>query len=319
MFLKGIIKIFILVYAIISLLAAPSFASEEIRFVKVGWTGLSVKTWLAKQVLESIGYTVSIRNLSVPNVYKTLEEGNADVFLGYWVPSMLPVASESIKSGKVLQYIQNMPDAKYTLAVPSYAFERGLKDFSDIAQYADKLDHKIYGLEVGNDGNLIIQKMIDTNKFNLGHFSLITNSEELMLKKVKELIDKKKWVVFLGWSPYYMNKMLDMKYLTGSTEETFGRRNGTAIVYTNIRNGFAEEQPNVARFLKNLTFPIDMINQISLMLHNDKELNIEEAGVRYLKENPTFSKVWVYAWLKGVKTSDGEKAYPVFSKWLDDT
>jgi len=236
-----------------------------------------------------------------------------DIFLGNWMPSMESIANEFFKKGTVVKYVANMPGAKYTLAVPAYVAEGGLKDFSDIARYADKLEHKIYGIEPGNDGNVIIQNMIDENKFGLGDFKLIATSEPIMLSEVKALSKEKRWVVFLGWSPHYMNQVLDMKYLTGSTAETFGADDGTATVYTNIHQGFDEQMPNVAAFLKNYIFPISMINEISLMLQNDKQLTHAEAGMKYLKKHPELYKKW----LEGITTEDGQPALPAFEAYLN--
>jgi len=103
-----------------------------------------------------------------------------------------------------------------------------------------------------------------------------------------------------------------MKYLTGSTAATFGENDGTATVFTNIRKGFAEEQPNIARFLKNFTFPIGMMNEISQMLQEDKHLKHGEAGLAWLKTHPEIYQ----AWLKGIKTVDGQDALPVFESYL---
>ncbi len=129
----------------------------------VSWTGVTVKTELGKQILDSLGYKASIKTLSVPIVYNALDMGDVDVFLGNWMPSMASIADNFFKKGTVVKYVANMPEAKYTLAAPSYVVDAGLKDFSDIAKYADKLDHKIYGIEPGNDGNMIIQSMIDAD------------------------------------------------------------------------------------------------------------------------------------------------------------
>ncbi len=107
-----------------------------------------------------------------------------------------------------------------------------------------------------------------------------------MLSEIKTLSKEGKWAVFLAWSPHYMNQIIDIKYLTGSTAETFGANDGTATVYTNIHKGFDKKMPNVGHFLKNFTFPISMINEISLMLQENKQLTRGEAGVAYLKKHP---------------------------------
>ncbi|MGB3221402.1 MAG: ABC transporter substrate-binding protein [Desulforhopalus sp.] len=305
-------KIALILLAAALLIVGPVYAAKEVRFASVSWTGVTVKTELAKGILNSLGYVATSKNLSVPIVYNALDMGDVDVFLGNWMPSMASIANPFFEKGTIVKYVANMPGAKYTLAAPSYVVDAGLKDFSDLAKYADKLEHKIYGLEPGNDGNMVIRSMIDQNMFDLGDFKLVATSEPIMLSEVKTLSKEGKWVVFLGWSPHFMNEIIDMKYLTGSTGETFGENDGTATVYTNIHKGFDTKHPNVAQFLKNYIFSISMINEISLMLQNDKQLTHGKAGFAYLKDHPEVYRDW----LKGVKTADGKPALPAFEAHL---
>ncbi len=306
------LKIALILLAAALLFTGPAYGAKEVRFASVSWTGVTVKTDLGKNILNSLGYKATSINLSVPIVYKALDLGDVDIFLGNWMPTMAGIANDFFEKGSIIKHVANMPGAKYTLAAPSHVVDGGLKDFADLAKYADKLDHKIYGLEPGNDGNLVIQSMIDSNMFGLGEFKLVATSEPIMLSEVKTLSKEGKWVVFLGWSPHYMNQIIDMKYLTGSTAETFGENDGTATVYTNIRQGFDQEHPNVAHFLKNFIFPISMINEISLMLQNDKQLSHAEAGLAYVRQHPEIYR----GWLDGVTTADGKPALPAFEAYL---
>jgi len=291
----------------------PVSASQKVRFVSVGWTGVTAKTELGVAIMDSLGYDASNTMVSVPIVYKAMETNEADIFLGNWMPSMASIANPYFENGSVVKFIDSMPGAKYTLAAPTYVVDGGLKSFADISKYADKLDHKIYGIEEGNDGNIIIQSMIDNNMFGLGDFDLIPSSEAGMLSQVQAYTRTEKWVVFLGWAPHYMNEIIDMTYLTGSTSKTFGANDGTATVYTNIRKGFDKEMPNVATFLKNFTFPISMMNQIIGMLNDNNDLEPGEAGLKWTKQHPEIYKKW----LKGVTTADGKPALPVFENFLD--
>ncbi|MEA1968414.1 MAG: ABC transporter substrate-binding protein [Thermodesulfobacteriota bacterium] len=291
---------------------SSAFAAQEVRFVSVGWTGVTAKTELGVKILESIGYEASNTMVSVPIVYKAMETNEGDVFLGNWMPSMASIANKYFENGSVVKYIASMPNAKYTLAAPSYVVDGGLRDFKDIAKFADKLDHRIYGIEEGNDGNEIIQSMIDKDMFNLGDFTIIPSSEAGMLSQVQAYAKNKKWIIFLGWAPHYMNEKIDMKYLTGSTSKTFGENDGTATVYTNIRKGFDQEMPNVATFLKNFSFPISMMNQIIGMLNDDAQLKPGKAGLLWTKKHPEVYK----GWLANVKTTSGKPALPAFEKFL---
>jgi len=288
-------------------------ADKEVRMVYVGWTGVTIKTEVAKSILECLGYDVSATLVSVPIAYKAMAMNEADLFLGNWMPSMKTIADKFFEEGTVESLVANMPGAKYTLAVPTYVYEGGLTHFKDIAKYGDKLDWKIYGIEEGNDGNEIIQSMIDNDMFGLGKFELIPSSEPAMLGQVQSYAKNKEWIVFLGWAPHSMNERIDMKYLDGSTDETFGGDDGSATVYTNIRTGFDKEMPNVTKFLKNLKFPVSMMNQIMLTLHENQSMKPMEAGIAWVKEHPEIYK----SWFEGVETTDGKPALPAWEKCLE--
>jgi len=293
--------------------ASGAPAAEKIRLASVTWTGVTIKTEVAMAVLESLGYEADNKVLAVPFVYTALDSGDVDVFLGNWMPSMASIADKFFQKGSVIQLVANMPGAKYTLAVPTFCAEAGLKDFSDIAKFGEELDQQIHGIEAGNDGNLIIRDMIEKDMFGLGKFELVPSSEVAMLAEVQSRVKQKRCIVFLGWAPHSMNERIDMTYLTGSTNETFGPNDGTATVWTNVRKGFEEDQPNVARLFKNMTFPVTMMNAIMTTLYKDKSLTHLQAGLQWVKANPQSYK----GWLEGVTTADGQPAIPAFEAYLE--
>ncbi len=310
--IKTLKVIFLSTLLVVSLATTVFAAENQVRLVSTSWTGVTIKTELAVHILNSLGYKTSNLMVSVPFAYNALGTNEADVFLGNWMPSMTSIAQPYFDNGTVVQYVANMPNAKYTLAAPTYVVDGGLKTFADIAKYGDKLNYKIYGLEEGNDGNEVIQAMIDKNMFGLKKFEIVSSSEQGMLSQVQAFVQEKKWIVFLGWAPHYMNEILDMTYLDGSTPETFGDQNGTATVFTNIRKGFDKEQPNVALFLKNFIFPVSMINQIMTELHKDNSLHADEAALAWIKKHPQLYRQW----LAGVHTVDGKPALQAFESYL---
>ena len=72
--------------------------------------------------------------------------------------------------------------------MPQYASDKGLKSFADIAKFRDQLDGKIYGIGAGNNGNALVQRMIDKNEFGLGGFKLVRSSEAGMLVQVTRAV-----------------------------------------------------------------------------------------------------------------------------------
>ncbi|HEX6011063.1 MAG TPA: choline ABC transporter substrate-binding protein, partial [Geminicoccaceae bacterium] len=222
--------------------AAEPESCQTVRFSDVGWSDITATTALTSVVLEGLGYETRADILSVPVTYQSLKNGDIDVFLGNWMPTMEADIAPFKADGSVETVRANLEGAKYTLAVPKYLADKGLKDFADIAKFKDELDGQIYGIEPGNDGNRLIQTMIDEDEFGLGGFELVESSEQGMLAQVERASRDEEPIVFLGWEPHPMNANFELAYLTGG-DEVFGPNFGGATVYTNVRKGYLQECP----------------------------------------------------------------------------
>jgi glycine betaine/proline transport system substrate-binding protein len=282
--------------------AAPAAEPEScatVRFADVGWTDITATTALTSAVLEGLGYETRADVLSVPVTYQSLKNGDIDVFLGNWMPTMEADIAPFKQDGSVEVVRPNLEGAKYTLAVPTYVADKGLKDFADIAKFKDQLDGQIYGIEPGNDGNRLIQTMIDEGKFGLAGFELVESSEQGMLAQVERASRGQDPIVFLAWEPHPMNTRFKITYLTGG-DEVFGPNFGGATVYTNVRKGYLQECPNIGKLLQNLAFALPMESEVmGAILDEGKEP--EEAATAWLKANPGA----LDGWLAGVATREG--------------
>ncbi|MFL5336525.1 MAG: choline ABC transporter substrate-binding protein [Geminicoccaceae bacterium] len=280
-------------------IAAEPDSCKTVRFSDVGWTDITATTALTSVVLEGLGYQTSAEILSVPVTYQSLKNGDIDVFLGNWMPTMEADIAPFKADGSVETVRANLEGAKYTLAVPKYLADQGLKDYADIAKFKDQLKGQIYGIEPGNDGNRLIQKMIDEGKFGLSGFELVESSEQGMLAQVERAGRSKDAIVFLGWEPHPMNTRFQLTYLTGG-DEVFGPNFGGATVYTNVRKGYVQECPNVGKLLQNLVFALPMESEVMGKILDDA-LEPKEAATAWLKGNPAVLDTW----LAGVTTLDG--------------
>jgi glycine betaine/proline transport system substrate-binding protein len=279
--------------------AADPASCQKVRFSDVGWTDITATTALTKTVLTGLGYEPSDELLSVPVTYVSMKNKNIDVFLGNWMPSMAADAKPYFDDKSVESLRANLEGAKYTLAVPDYVAQGGVKDFADLAKNADKFGDKIYGIEPGNDGNRLVQSMIDKDAFGLKAWQLVESSEQGMLSQVDRAVRRKEWIVFLGWAPHPMNKNYPLQYLTGG-DDYFGPNFGGATVYTNVRAGYVAECPNVGKLLQNLAFNLDMEAAVMEAIAGGEDR--EKAAIAYLKANPDA----LTPWLAGVTTLDGK-------------
>ncbi|GGB10538.1 choline ABC transporter substrate-binding protein [Allosediminivita pacifica] len=275
---------------------------ETITFSDVGWTDITATTAATTKVLDALGYDTEIEVLSVPVTYRAMADGDVDVFLGNWMPTMEADIAPYREDGSVETVRANLEGAKYTLATNAAGAEAGIADFSDIVDHADALDETIYGIEPGNDGNRLIMDMIEADAFGLSDFDIRESSEQGMLAQVGRASDRDEPIVFLAWEPHPMNANYDLTYLTGG-DEWFGPNLGGATVYTNTSAGFVEECPNVGTLLQNLEFSLEMENQIMGSILDDG-MDPDEAAAAWLSENTGV----LDGWLDGVTTKDGGDA-----------
>jgi glycine betaine/proline transport system substrate-binding protein len=283
--------------------AMPAFADcSSITFSDVGWTDITATTAATTVVLEALGYETDIKVLSVPVTYISMAEGDVDVFLGNWMPTMEGDIAPYREAGTVDTVRANLEGAKYTLAVNKAAADMGIATFADIAANADALDGKIYGIEPGNDGNRLIMDMIADGAFGLDGFEVIESSEQGMLAQVDRASGREEPIVFLGWEPHPMNANFEMSYLEGG-DDWFGPNLGGATVFTNTAAGYVDSCPNVGALLNNLEFSLAMENEIMGAILNDGE-DPADAATAWLSANPDA----FMAWLDGVTTKDGGDA-----------
>lgn len=296
--------------------AQPLHAAEpeqchSIVFSDVGWSDITATTALATTVLEALGYETETRILSVPVTYTAMSTDDVDVFLGNWMPTMEADIAPYRDAGTVDTVRTNLTGAKYTLATNQAGADLGIADFAGIAQHAEALDGKIYGIEPGNDGNRLLLEMVAMDQFDLGTFEVIESSEQGMLAQVARATNSDTPVVFLGWEPHPMNAQFQMTYLTGG-DEIFGPDLGGAEVRTNTRAGYVAECPNVGRFLQNLEFTLPMENEVMGAILNDGQDPMAAARA-WLAANPDAANPW----LADVTTVDGNDPHSALQTALN--
>ena len=278
--------------------AAEPESCKQVRMAEPGWNDLAFTTGVASVLLEGLGYEPKSDVLGIEIIYASLKNKDLDVFLGYWDPAMETYYASYRNDGSVETLKQNLEGAKYTFAVPQYAYDAGVHDFADLAKHAEKFDRKMYGIEPGS--NTIMEQIIKENRFGLGDWELVESSEQGMLQQVKKAVRKQEWILFQGWAPHPMNSEIPMAYLTGG-DEWYGPNYGGATVHTQVRKGYVAECPNVGKLLDNLTFTLALENEGMGNLINDKTAP-KDAARKAIAAHPDL----LAPWLAGVTSFDGK-------------
>ena len=280
-------------------LAGDAASCKTVRFADVGWTDIQVTTGATSVVLEALGYSPQVSTLSVPVTLASLKNKDIDTFLGNWMPSMTADIKPYLDDKSVEQIGTNLEGAGYGLVVPQYVADAGIKSLSDLGAVADKFDGKIYGIEAGNDGNRIIQTMLDDKKNKLSGFQMVESSEAGMLTEAEKAMKDNKWIVFLGWTPHPVMGEMKIHYLDGMGDSGFG----SATVLTTVRAGYTSDCPNAGKLLSNLKFDLKMEGDMMGPVLKDGA-DPKETAKTWLKAHADAVKPW----LAGVTTFDGGDA-----------
>lgn len=286
--------------------AAEPATCRVVRFSDVGWADVTASTAVASQVLSRLGYEPKITVLSVPVTFASMKNKDIDAFLGNWMPAQGADRRPYDVDGSISVVRPLLEGAKYTLATLDYSYDAGLKDFADVHKFADVLEHRLIGIEPGNDGNQHLLDMIAKNEFGLAGFTVVESSEQGMLAEVERAARTHQPIAFLAWDPHPMNVRFPIRYLSGG-DAVFGPNFGGATIYTLARTGYAAECPNVGRLLANLNFTPAALSQV-MMDVLDRHLAPDAAAAAWIARNPAL----VADWLHDVTTVDGRPASAAF-------
>lgn len=291
--------------------AAPA-DDQTLDFGVPAWPGITVKTAIAEQLLNPLGYETSTQEIGLQVVYQGIESGDIDAFLGAWLPAQRDMFNPRKESGVLVDVANNVDGAQMTLAVPEYLYEDGLQSFADLDDYRDQLDGDIHGFGAGSAASEILNNAIDNDTWGLGDWQLVDTSEVAMLSAARDAISREEPIVWVGWTPHWMNLELPMRYLD-DTQDLFGENNGESEVLTLLRTGYADANPNVVTFFEQFTFTAEeqswMIQQFG-----QEERELDDVAEQWINDNAER----VEAMLADVTTTDGDPAWPVIEAELND-
>ncbi|WP_311944848.1 ABC transporter substrate-binding protein [Halomonas piscis] len=286
-------------------LAGPAQSDDGTVDIGVpAWPGITVKTAIASQLLEPMGYSVNAQEVGIQIIYQGLDSGDMDVFLGGWLPAQEPLYTPLDESGAITTVVNNVDGAQMTLVVPDYLYDQGIQSFADLDENRDLFDGKIHSFGAGSAASQVLDKAIDNDAWGLGDWQIMDTSVVAMLGAARNAIEREEPIVWVGWRPHWMNLDFDMRYLD-DPKDLFGENNGESQVLTLMRTPYADAHPNLVDFFDGFTFSAEeqswMINEFG-----QKERAPDAVAREWLQDHPER----VQAMLEDVTTRDGDPAWP---------
>lgn len=282
-------------------IGSVSSAQETIRFGVPPWPGVEVKTEITGQLLDALGYDSEQVQIGPPVVYKGMENGDIDAFLGAWTPQQNPLLNPLLEKNAVEIVQTNLDDALISLCVPGFVAAQGVHSFADLDAHAEKFRHHIYNIEVGSPMHTAMEEIIANDVAGLGDWDQTGTTTPIMLTEAMNLIDSEEWVAFACWRPHWMNIRIEMEYLEPvEGTESFASE---SLIHTVVRDGFAEQYPDVYEFFKHMKVTSE-IQSFWINEYGQKNLPAAEVANSWIKNNMDI----VTEWFQSVSTQDGTPA-----------
>ena len=288
----------------LALAGAGAAAAEEaptIRFGTPTWPGVTVKSEVAAQILEHMGYQTSNINGSPSVILNSLKTDDLDIYLGGWMPTEKDMIDPLVAENEVETLTTNISDAIMGLAVTKPVWETGVRTEADLDAHREKFDGKIYGIEAGTGFNKSIKEAIAADRHGLGDWQLVPSSTSAMLAQVGRLKERGEWVVFLGWEPHWMNIAYDIEYLKAVGEPKIAGTKSDVLTVANAQ--MVERHPQVARFFSQYQLKKDE-QSAWVYQYSYKDRPYEEVAREWIRENLDR----VAEFLDGVEARDGRPA-----------
>ncbi|WP_280568934.1 ABC transporter substrate-binding protein [Chromohalobacter sp. 296-RDG] len=274
---------------------------DTVRFGVPPWPGVTVKSEVASQLLEAMGYHTEQSELAVGVILNGLTSDDLDVYLGGWYPIEEEMVEPLVADDKVVKLTKNIDDANSGLVVPEYVHEAGVDSVADLAQYRERFDGEIQGIEAGTGINDAILAAIDDDKVGLGDWELRESSTSAMLAYADQRIANREWVTFVGWEPHWMNVSYDLYYLKDDNDSGVAEIKST--VWTVVPPELQAEDANLYRFLSQYRISIEDQNDW-IYEYSHEERPADEVASEWIRNHYDT----VAQWLEGVTTKAGEPA-----------
>ncbi|RKD22726.1 glycine/betaine ABC transporter substrate-binding protein [Ammoniphilus oxalaticus] len=236
------------------------------------WTSTVPPTYIAKQILEDMGYEVKVQAAEAGVVYTGLSNGDIDVFMDAWLPDTHKEYMD--KYGDKIDITSlSYPDGELGLVVPTYLED--INSVEDLIGKEDLFGNQIIGIDEGAGITETSREVIEGYDLDLDY---AVSSESAMLAQAKKSIRTEEPILFVGWRPHTMFIDLDLKIL--DDPKGFFKTSDVNVV---THKGFAEKAPEAYAFLSKWSIPVDDIER--MISEMDEGATKEEVAKKWIEEN----------------------------------
>lgn len=262
---------------------------KEITIPYVSWATEIGSNHVIKEVLESVGYDVTLKEVNTGAMYIAVADGSADAMISAWLPYTDVSYWEKFKD-ELVDLGPNLKEAPLGLVVPSYVEIDSIEEMKENAHsIGEKADWTITGIDPGAGQMQITEEAM--KEYGLDNWTLKATSDAIMMAALDRAIKKKENIIVTLWSPHWAFKEYDLKYLK-DPREVFGEPDD---IRTLTRKGLEEDSPAAYKILNQFEWDKEHLEAVMVDIFNGAEP--EQAAKEFVENNEELVKKWT----KGVQ------------------
>lgn len=241
-----------------------SAGSGEIQLGSVGWDENVAASYLTKVLLEDeLGYErVEVSTTDLDCAYREVASGELDASQDVWLPNQ-----EALLDAVASEDVEHLDPwfrgrTEQGLAVPDYMRVRSI----------DQLNGADADMIIGIEPSAVMQRVVAEKvlpAYGLEQ-ALVEGPTEGMLAEVERLYAAWEEFAFLAWSPHWMNRAYDLRYLE-DPKDAFGKLNDRAEVSTIVNGNLREEDPAAHAFMGALALTEEQINGLEYTIREEED------------------------------------------------
>jgi glycine betaine/proline transport system substrate-binding protein len=220
----------------------------------------------------------------VRRFFEEVASGEIDAFTDVWMPNHRALVSEVESETELSEETWYTGQTEYGIAVPHYMKAQSIADLDSSAA------NMIIGIE---PGAVLMQRIGESviPEYDLD-LDLVEANTPAMLAELRRSYGAKEPIVFLAWSPHWMNAEYDFRYLE-DPRDAMGKLDEPADLHSIMRDGLEQDDPVAYAFINAMKLDEAQVNTLELAINRAGD---PERGVRnWLEDNRDVVQPWIDA------------------------
>lgn len=252
---------------------------DEIELTYVNWDTELASTHVVGEVLERVGYDVTLTSVESPVMWQSIASGESDAMVAAWLPYTHEWEYESHQDD-VVSLGKNYEGALIGLVVPEY-----MEDLNSIEDLDNQIEDKtIVGIERGAGTVEAAERALED--YGKEDWEVIASSSGAMVTELSQAIMNEEDIIVTGWTPHWKFIEHDLKFLD-DPQNSFGE---SEYIETFVREGFTDDHPVAAHVLENFYWEQEEFE--SVMLDINEGVSEQQAAQNFVDDHPELIDEW---------------------------